>query len=252
MASLDGTVALVTGASSGIGEAVGRALALEGAAVALVARRGDRLGRLANDLEGRGARALVVEADLANPAEAGRAVERTVDAFGRLDILVNNAGLMLLGPVLNSPLEEWERMRAINVDGFLHCTRTALPHLLMAAESPPRRVADIVNVSSVSGRFARPGTALYSLTKFGMGAFSESLRQELATQHVRVSLVEPGVTKSELRDHLRPEIREQQDARYAGIERLEAADVADGIAYIVTRARHVAINELLVRPTEQA
>ena len=143
-------------------------------------------------------------------------------------------------------------MRAINVDGFLHCTRTALPHLLMAAESPPRRVADIVNVSSVSGRFARPGTALYSLTKFGMGAFSESLRQELASQHVRVSLVEPGVTKSELRDHLRPEIREQQDARYAGIERLEAADVADGIAYIVTRARHVAINELLVRPTEQA
>lgn len=249
---LDGAVALVTGASSGIGAATARALAQRGATVALVARRKDRLDQLAGELEAQGGHALVVEADITDPAQASEAVDRTVATLGRLDTLVNNAGLMLLGPVVDAPLEEWERMLALNLNALLQCTHAALPHLMRAAQSPPRWVADIVNVSSVSGRIARSGTAVYSLTKFGLGAFSESLRQELATSHVRVSLVEPGVTETELRDHLRADIRGQVDVRYAGIERLEASDIADAIAYIVTRPRRVAINEILVRPTEQA
>ena len=140
----------------------------------------------------------------------------------------------------------------LNLLGLLYCTHAALPQLVKAAQGPPRRVADLVNVSSVAGRIARSGNAVYALTKFGVGAFSESLRQELAGQHVRVSIVEPGVVETELRDHLRPEIREQTRERFSGIEQLEAADIADAIVYAVTRPRRVGINEILVRPTEQS
>jgi len=164
---------------------------------------------------------------------------------------VNNAGVMLLGPIEHAPTEEWERMVSLNVLGVLYATHAALPHLLRAAEDSPRRVADLVNISSVAGRVARSGAGVYNLTKFGIGAFSESLRQEVTGRHVRVSLVEPGAVATELASHLRPEVREQAMRRFAGIERLEAEDIADAIAYIVTRPRRVAVNELLVRPTEQ-
>jgi NADP-dependent 3-hydroxy acid dehydrogenase YdfG len=127
----------------------------------------------------------------------------------------------------------------------------ALPHLLAAAAREPRRVADLVNVSSVAGRLARSGSGVYNLTKHGVGAFSESLRQEVTGRHVRVSLVEPGAVDTELPDHIRPDVRERMMGRFAGIERLQAADIAEAIAHIVTRPRHVAINELLIRPTQQ-
>ena len=126
-----------------------------------------------------------------------------------------------------------------------------MPHLLRAAEDSPRQVADVVMISSVAGRVPRNGSAVYNLTKAGLGAFSEALRQEVTARHVRVSLVEPGATESELRSHLRPEMLERQRERLAGIETLQAADVADAVTYIVTRPRHVAINEILIRPTEQ-
>ena len=249
--SLTGTVALVTGASSGIGEATARALAAEGAAVALVARRRERLEALAAELERDGGRALAIEADITSEHEARDAVERTVLKLGRLDTLINNAGVMLLGPAVGAPLEEWERMVNINALGLLYTTHAALPHLLKAAEDGPRRVADVVNVSSVAGRVARSGSGVYNLTKFGVVAFGESLRQEVTRRHVRVSTVEPGAVETELTDHLRPEVFEQMKQRFASMERLQSADIADAIAYVVTRPRHVAINEVLIRPTEQ-
>jgi NADP-dependent 3-hydroxy acid dehydrogenase YdfG len=248
---LEGTVALVTGASSGIGEATARSLAAEGAAVAVAARRHDRLDALAADIQSKGGRALAIESDITDEAQAREAVERTARELGRLDIVINNAGVMLLGPIVDAPLEEWKRMVHLNVLGLLYVAHAALPHLLRAAEGEPRRVSDLVNVSSVAGRAARSGSGVYNLTKFGVGAFSESLRQEVTRRHLRVSVVEPGAVKTELTDHLRPEIKEQSKALFANTERLEAEDIADAITYIVTRPRRVAINEVLIRPTEQ-
>ncbi len=245
---LEGTVAVVTGASSGIGEATALKLAELGASVALVARRRDRIEDLAARI---GATALAIEADVGSKEQAQRAIERTVSELGRLDTLVNNAGVMLLGPVQDAPLEEWEQMLQVNVAGLLYCAHAALPHLVKAAQDGPRRVADMVNISSVAGRVARLGSGVYNLTKHGVGAFSESLRQEVTQRHVRVSLVEPGAVATELVSHNRPEIQEQLGQRFGDIERLQAADIADAITYIVTRPRHVAINELLIRPAEQ-
>ena len=248
---LDQTVALVTGASSGIGAATATSLSSLGARVAVVARREDRLQELAARLRGDGATVTVITADVTKRAEAEGAVEQTVREFGRLDILVNNAGVMLLGPVVNAPVEEWEQMVHINLLGLLYCTHAALPHLLNAAEEGPRGVADMVNISSVAGRETRDGSAVYNATKHGVGAFSDALRKEITTRHVRVSLVEPGATATELTSHNRPEIIAGVRERFARIERLTAEDIADAIAYIVTRPGHVAVNEVLIRPTEQ-
>jgi NADP-dependent 3-hydroxy acid dehydrogenase YdfG len=246
---LDGTVALVTGASSGIGEATARALAAEGAAVAIAARRKDRLDALAADIERAGGRALVIEADITDQAQAVGTVQRTVDELGRLDITINNAGVMLLGPIVDAPVEEWDRMIALNLQGLLYVAHAALPHLLKYAQEGPRNVADLVNISSVAGRRVGQGGGIYQLTKHGVGVFSEALRQEVTARHVRSSLVEPGATQSELVSHVREEVR--ANLTPSDIEILKAEDIADAILFIVTRPRHVAVNEVLVRPTEQ-
>ena len=248
---LDGTVALVTGASSGIGEATARALAERGAAVAVAARRKDRLETLAESIRGQGGTVLVLETDVTDEQQATAMVEQTVAELGRLDTLVNNAGVMLLGPIVGAPVEEWQRMVELNVLGLLYCSNAALPHLLEAAEDSPRRVADLVNVSSVAGRVARSGSGVYNATKHGVGAFSESLRQEVTRRHVRVSLVEPGAVSTELAGHNRPEIRERIGKRFEGVERLTSVDIADTIEFIVSRPWRMAVNEVLVRPTEQ-
>ncbi|HRF46671.1 MAG TPA: SDR family NAD(P)-dependent oxidoreductase [Anaerolineales bacterium] len=248
--SLKGTVALVTGASSGIGAAAARSLAALGAHVVLVARRRSRLEALAAEIAAAGGVALSLDADITEEDQARAVVSRAVAACGRLDIVVNNAGVMLLGSVVDAPTEEWDRMVSLNLMGLLYVSHAALPHLLKAASGEPRQVADLVNVSSVAGRRTNALSGVYSLTKYGVGAFSEALRQEVTGRHVRVSVVEPGAVNTELRDHLRPEIREQL-ARRASFEAMEADDIADAIAYIVTRPRRMAINELLVRPTGQ-
>ena len=246
---LKDTVALVTGASSGIGAATASVLAARGAAVALAARRKDRLDTLAAGIREQGGTALVLECDVTDQEQAADAVARAVAELGRLDTLINNAGVMLLGPVAGAPLSEWQRMVDLNVLGLLYCAHAALPHLLQAAQDAPRQVADMVNISSVAGRAARNGNGVYSLTKFGIGAFSESLRQELAGRYVRVSLVEPGATATELASHNRPEILESIRSQLG--QRMQAEDIADAIGYVVTRPRHVAVNEMLIRPTEQ-
>jgi NADP-dependent 3-hydroxy acid dehydrogenase YdfG len=217
--------------------------------VALAARRQDRLDSLAAAIRDQGGTALVLECDVTDEQQATGAVERTVAELGRLDTLINNAGVMLLGPVVGAPLSEWQRMVELNVLGLLYCAHAALPHLISAAEGGPRQVADIVNISSVAGRAARTGNGVYALTKFGVGAFSESLRQEITKRYVRVSLVEPGATATELASHNRPEVLEAIRSQFG--QRMEAEDIADAITYIVTRPRHVAINEMLIRPTEQ-
>ncbi len=222
-----------------------------GAAVAVLARRKERLDRLAAEIKDQGGQTMVIEADVTDKAQAQAAVERVVNELGRLDTVVNNAGVMLLGPAVGAPLEDWERMVHLNTLGPLYVTHAALPHLISAAQDAPRQVADLVNISSVAGRVARNGSNVYNLTKFGVTALSESLRQELAGRHVRVSAVEPGAVNTELASHMRPEARERSMQRFAGIERLQADDIADAITYIVTRPRRVAINEILVRPTEQ-
>jgi NADP-dependent 3-hydroxy acid dehydrogenase YdfG len=246
---LDGTVALVTGASSGIGAATAAELAARGAAVALAARRADRLEEIAADIKDRGGTALVLECDITDEQQATAAVERTVAELGRLDTLINNAGVMLLGPVVGAPLPEWQQMVQLNVLGLLYCAHAALPHLLRAAAGGPRQVADMVNISSVAGRVARNGNGVYSLTKHGIGAFSESLRQEVTKRYVRVSLVEPGATATELISHNRPEVLQSIRGQFG--QTMQAADIADAIVYIVTRPRQVAVNEILIRPTEQ-
>jgi len=242
--TLDGTVALVTGASSGIGEATARALAAQGAKVALAARRKDRLDALAADIGG-----LAIEADVTDREQATGAVERTAGELGRLDIVVNNAGVMLLGDIVDAPVEEWDRMIALNLQGLLYVAHAALPHLLKFAQEGPRNVADLVNISSVAGRRVGQGGGIYQLTKHGVGVFSEALRQEVTARHVRSSLVEPGATESELVTHVREAVR--NNLTPSSNEILKASDIADAVVYIITRPRRMAVNEILIRPTEQ-
>ena len=253
MSVLTGTVALITGASSGIGHATARALAAQGATVAVLARRRDRLDALVTEIEAAGGTALAVTADITDRAQAEAAVAHTVQRLGRLDVLVNNAGLMLLGSVVGADPDEWDRMIAVNTQGLLYTTHAALPHLLAAADDSPRRVADIVSISSVAGRTASAGYGVYNLTKFGVNGFTESLRQEVTKRHVRVGVLEPGAVTTELGDHNNAQVRaELIDPFHTSTEVLAPEDIADGVAYMVTRPRHAAIGELWVMPTEQA
>lgn len=245
------TVALVTGASSGIGSATARSLAAEGAAVALVARRRRRLEDVAETITDAGGSALVLDADLTDAGQAADAVTRAVDELGRLDIVVNNAGVLYVGTVADAPPGEWERMIAINVDAVLNVIRAALPHLVSAASRPPRHVSDLVNISSTAGRVARPGNGVYALTKFGVNALSESLRQEQLANRVRVSVVEPGTVDTELASHTREELRDGIAKMTEGMQLLRPDDIAEAIAYIVTRDRRVAVNEILIRAGDQ-
>ena len=249
--TLTGTVALVTGASSGIGAATARALAAHGAAVALLARRADRLDELKTQIESAGGTALVTQADVTDAQEVAAAVAATVAELGRLDILVNNAGLLRMGDAVDAPLADWDDLVSVNVSGVLYAAHAAIPHLIAAAADSPRGVADLVTISSTGGRVARPGTAVYSLTKFGVNAFSEGIRQELLGKRVRVGLVEPGTVATEIMDHLSSQSQATQAERTGGMVKLQPEDIADAVVYMVTRDRRVAVNEMLVRAAEQ-
>ncbi|HEV3048604.1 MAG TPA: SDR family NAD(P)-dependent oxidoreductase [Solirubrobacteraceae bacterium] len=238
-------VVAITGASSGIGEATALACARAGAAVALAARRFERIEELAARIEQQGGRALAIRADVGEEDQARGFVESAHDELGRLDVLVNNAGVMLLGPIENAPTEEWRRMIHANVFGVLYCTHAALP--LMRAQGG----GHVVNVSSVAGRVAREGSGVYNLTKWGVGAFSESLRQEGVALGVRVTLIEPGAVATELPGHNRPEVLEQMAKRFAGVTPLASEDIANAILYAIGQPENVSVNEILVRPAKQ-
>jgi NADP-dependent 3-hydroxy acid dehydrogenase YdfG len=249
--ALPSTVALITGASSGIGQATARRLAAQGAAVVLVARREDRIETLAKEITAAGGEAVALAADLTDAAAAAGAVGAAVDQLGRLDILVNNAGVMLTGDSAAAPLSEWEQMVDINVKGLLYVTKAALPHLIEAAASSPRQVADVVNISSIAGRFAIPNAAVYNATKFGITGATEAWRQEYARHNVRFSVVEPGLTQTELVGHMQPAVQERMAARFADVEQLHPDDIAGAVEYIVTSPRRRAVAEIVIRPTDQ-
>jgi NADP-dependent 3-hydroxy acid dehydrogenase YdfG len=251
-APLSGTVALITGASSGIGEASAIALAREGARVAIAARRRERLDALSERIRETGGTTLVLETDVSDDARGRAAVERTVAEWGRLDVLINNAGVMLLGRIEGADVAQWRHMLDLNVAALMTMTHAALPHLLAAAEQEPRHAADIVNISSVAGRVARQGSGAYNASKWAVNAFSEALRQEVTGRHVRVGLIEPGAVDTELASHnTDPEVVARMQQRFGAMERMRAEDIAEVVAFMVTRPRHVAVNEILVRPTEQ-
>ena len=241
---LEGRVAAVTGASSGIGEATALALSEAGAAVALGARRAERLNRLAGRIEGP---SLVYEVDVSEEDQARGFVQAAHDELGGLDILVNNAGVMLLGPVAEADTGEWRRMIEVNLLGLLYCTHAALPLLGEGGGG------DIVNLSSVAGRRADAGAAVYNMTKFGVHAFSEALRQEALHTGVRVTIVAPGFVDTELQGHnTNPVVRRAMERNREEIgEVLEPGDVAAAVLNAVTRPPHVCVNEVVVRPTRQ-
>jgi NADP-dependent 3-hydroxy acid dehydrogenase YdfG len=242
---LDGRVAVVTGASSGIGEATVRALSAAGASVALGARRADRLQAIADGLEGP---SLVREVDVSDEEQARGLIQAAKDELGGVHVLVNNAGVMLLGPVAGADTDEWRRMITVNLLGLLYCTHAALPVMEAAGGG------DIVNVSSVAGRRADAGAAVYNMTKFGVHAFSEALRQEALHAGIRVTTVAPGFVETELQGHnTNPLVRRATErAREEIGEVLKAEDIAAEIVHAVTRPSHVCVNEIVVRPTKQA
>jgi NADP-dependent 3-hydroxy acid dehydrogenase YdfG len=246
MPTLQGKVALVTGASSGIGAATSIALAAEGAAVVLGARRIDRLDEVRSQIEADGGTAGVVELDVTREAQCSAAVAHALSEHGRLDIVINNAGLMLLGPILDADTTDWRRMIETNVLGLMYITHAALPSMVA------RGSGDIVNISSVAGRVARLGSGAYNASKWAVNAFTESLRQEVTERGVRISVIEPGLVDTELREHITNAGAKSAAADFAASMRgLHADDIARAVVYVVTQPDYAAINEVLVRPTDQ-
>ena len=243
---LDGDVALVTGASSGIGRATAKTLADAGAAVAVTARRTDRIETLAEEIEDEGGEALPITADVTETDDVERMIERTREELGGLDILVNNAGVMLLAPVIRADLEDLQQMLDVNLMGLMAATRKALPGML------DQDSGHIVNISSVAGRRANEASGGYAATKFGVNAFSESLRKETADSGVRVTVIEPGAVDTELGQHIPDEqVMERMAEMVQDMTVLQPEDIAAAIRYAVTQPPRVSVNELLVRPTDQ-
>jgi len=246
MERIAGQVALVTGASSGIGEATARALARCGMRVAVAARRADRLEALAAGIGQAGGEAMPLVADVTDEQQVQEMVRRAQQQWGRLDILVNSAGLMLLGPIAGAETEDWRRMISTNLLGLLYATHAVLP--IMKAQGS----GHIVNISSLAGRIARAGSGVYNATKWGVGAFSEALRQECVQDHIRVTVIEPGVVETDLASHItQTAARETALRRIQEITPLQSEDIANAIVYALTQPPHVNVNEILLRPTEQ-
>jgi NADP-dependent 3-hydroxy acid dehydrogenase YdfG len=244
--SLAGKVALVTGASSGIGEATALALAAAQARVVVAGRRAERLTALVARIEAAGGEAFAVPTDVAVEEQARSMVLRAHERWGKLDLLVNNAGLMLQAMIDGADTEEWRRMIGVNLLGLMYATHAALP--LMKAQGQ----GHIVNLSSVAGRIANPRVAVYAATKFGVCAFSDALRKEVRKDGIRVTVIEPGIVATELPSHISDvAAKEALAARIATLTPLEADDVAAAILYAVTQPARVNVNEILVRPTLQ-
>jgi NADP-dependent 3-hydroxy acid dehydrogenase YdfG len=236
-----GRVAVITGASSGIGEATARALAADGHRLALLARRSDRIEALANEL---GNGSIAVEADVTDRDAMVAAAKRVQDEIGSVDILMNNAGVMLLAPFSSDQRAELRQMIEVNLLGAITATEVFLDQLRDGG-------GDLINISSVAGRTARPGNAGYAATKWGLNGWSESLRQELQPD-VRVIVIEPGAVATELTDHItHPETKAGAEHMYEQTS-ISAQDIAQVIAFAVSRPQNVSLNEILIRPTGQA
>ncbi|CAA9465600.1 MAG: 3-oxoacyl-[acyl-carrier protein] reductase [uncultured Rubrobacteraceae bacterium] len=245
MAKLEGKVAVITGASSGIGEATAEALAAEGASVVVAARREDRLTDLVEKINGNGGKALSVSADVTDEGQAHELIRKAKEEFGRVDILVNNAGVMQLSAVEKGLSDEWRRMFDVNVLGLLYATDAAVKVMKEQGSG------HLVNISSVAGRRSRATTGVYSGTKFAVNAISEALRQELLEDSIRVTIVEPGAVATELATHITDEDAKEGLSGLLSLDILQAEDIANAIAYCVTQPERVSVNEILIRPTQQ-
>jgi NADP-dependent 3-hydroxy acid dehydrogenase YdfG len=236
-----GRVAVITGASSGIGEATARALAADGHRLALLARRADRIDTLAAEL---GAQAVAIEGDVTDRDSMVAAAERVQSELGPADILVNNAGVMLLAPFSSEQKTEIRQMVETNLLGAMTATEVFLDQLRDGG-------GDLVNISSVAGRTARPGNAVYAATKWGLGGWSEALRQELQPD-IRVMIIEPGAVATELTDHItHPDTKRAAEQLYDEVA-ITAQDIAEVIAFAIARPRRMTLNEILIRPTAQS
>ena len=246
MAKLDGKVAVVTGASSGIGEATAEALAAEGAAVVVAARREDRLADLAERIRGNGGRVLAAVCDVTDESQAHGLIRKAVEEFGRVDILVNNAGVMLLSSVGKGLSEEWRTMFDVNVLGLLYTTDAAIEAM------KNQDGGHLVNISSLAGRkVTRDSSGVYAGSKHAVGAISEGLRQELLQDDIRVTIIEPGAVETELPDHITDEDARESLGGLLDLEILQSEDIANAIVYAVTQPPRVSVNEILIRPTQQ-
>ena len=242
---LEGKVAVVTGASSGIGEATVRALAAEGAAVVAGARREERLDGLVEGVTQDGGKAIGVQCDITDEEQAHDLVRQAVEEFGRIDILVNNAGVMLLSRIERGLSDQWRQMFDVNVMGLLYATHAAIGHMKEQGSG------HLINISSVAGRKVRTTGGVYSGTKWAVNAISEALRMELQEDNIRVTIGEPGAVATEHPTHITDEEAQQGMNRFANIEILEAEDIAHAIAYAATQPERVSVNEVLIRPTRQ-
>ena len=244
---LAGRTALVTGASSGIGSETARALAAEGAAVACLARRTERLESVVQGIRNDGGRALALSADVTDRAAVAAAVDTVLDTFGSVDVLVNNAGVMLLSLLDEGRVDDWDRMIDVNIKGLLYGVHAVLPAMKRQGGG------HIVNVGSVAGRRPLPSSSVYSATKFAVRCISAGIHLELSASHgIRVTDVQPGVVDTELADHIpNDEIRTGFKTRWSEKRMLESEDIAAAIVFAVTAPAHVNVNEILVRPTDQ-
>ena len=238
-------VALVTGASAGIGRATALRLAADGAAVAVTARRTDRLESLVEEIQASGGQAVALEADVTSLDAVRSVVSGTVDRFGRLDILVNNAGIMRVAPITENNVEDWTRMVDVNVKGVLHYLSAALPVMLEQGSG------HLVSVGSLAGRRPFPGGTVYSATKFAIRSLAWGLHLELGNAHgIRVTDIQPGFVSTELLDD-DPKTASAWDEAWEGRRTLEPEDVARAVSFAVTSPDHVSVSELMVRPTDQ-
>ncbi|WP_340589102.1 SDR family oxidoreductase [Erythrobacter alti] len=239
---LAGRVALVTGASSGIGQAAARALATAGAHVVVAARRADRLSRLAEEF---GANAHVVAGDVALEQDAVAMVGQTIERFGQIDVLVNSAGMIDAGGLEKLSLERWRRVIEVNLFGTINVCKAALPHM------KARKSGDIINISSTAGRRAAGLMGAYSTSKFGLTGFTEGLRQEMGDHGVRVSIIEPGATETEVADGISdPAMREAMEQHVSRDGAMQPADIADAIMFMLRLPRRANVSQILIRPTD--
>jgi NADP-dependent 3-hydroxy acid dehydrogenase YdfG len=243
--NIEGKVVVITGASSGLGEAAARLLAAEGARVVLGARRSDRIQALAEQLTESGGSAIAVTVDVADRAQVKALVDTAVRTYGRIDVMINNAGLMPQAPLERLQIDEWDRMIDVNIKGVLYGIAAALPYMQQ------QKAGHFINVSSVAGHKVGPGGAVYSATKWAVRALSEGLRQEVKPYNIRTTIISPGAVATELPDSSTdPETRARISGFYAEVA-IPADSFARVVAFAISQPDEVDINEILFRPTRQ-
>ena len=243
--NIEQKVIVITGASSGMGEAAARRLAAEGARVVLGARRTDRIETIAAEITEVGGAALAVTTDVTDRAQVKHLVDTAVETHGRIDVLINNAGVMLLSPLDRLNVDEWDRMIDVNLKGVLYGVAAALPHM------KEQESGHIINLSSVAGHKLFGGSAVYSATKFGVRALSEGLRQEVTPDNIRTTIISPGAVKTELLDHISEPDVQQANREYVGQVGVPADSFARVVVFAISQPEELDVNEVLFRPTSQ-